>query len=451
MEKNVQYRYLYNDNTLTKSTMLSKKRVSLYKAVLGKQQALEKLSKASFISKRNFLIASKWEQITKTQIKQYKNFQIQMTQAALLIQKFIRGYLTRTHTDRMLLAIEESKSCIASQELENHIKKLYVRIKIITEPAAIKIQRAYKAYIFRKKIKGLGLDYVCLKQKKSQFSEFFIKKFLVQTSNRLRLFNIIFDSQKSQKILEIRKKLSILTIKKYWKAKHLNLKKIKEKIQKYKRKKSLLVSKEKYIQYLENFNGYKRKESKNSHKSSSSSNSETSIEGHYRKTEKLKQMVMKKINEKVSKSKVSYSVESLKNKMILPIMGERQMFLSKLHNKSKLFEVTLCSKMKSIRANKEIKVPIRKTTIFSPIKVNSKRYFGPTQANTPALIYQSVSYSAPYNPMSHKKTKSSNHMFTNKIPKIGKFTSRYNSCLGSVSQCDYTHKASTNSSIRNLS
>ena len=112
--------------------------------------------------------------------------------------------------------------------------------------------------------------------------------------------------------------------------------------------------------------------------------SEEDIDYEYKEIEKIKMLVKKKIEDKIRKGKISYSVKALKTKMILPVMGEKEMFF--LSHNRKIHEATDSNNSKRIIINRSINIPNRRTAIFSPIRVNVKGSIINREGLTPPLL-----------------------------------------------------------------
>ena len=385
-QKNLQIKYLFHDNTLNKNSFLAKKRKKALSQLPQKLEILEIQSKISKKAKQKFELKAKWEEFIRVQLKTHKSYHKTREKSAILIQKHVRGFLTRLKTDVSLLEIEEKLWKNSLQSLNNQVNKIRLGLEIILTPAVLLIQNAYKRYCKRKNIHSWLKSYNYFKQIKINESEILIRKWLKTASNKSKIMTLVFENYKAAKLLQIRRNLSIIKLKKVWTKRKLSFMSFKYNIQRFKRKASMLQSKEMYKQYLEalSLNKFEKKDLDSGSKSSD--NSRSSIDADYQETKKLKLMIQQKIQEKILKGKISYSVKSFKNKLILPIMAEKIPFYSK--RSTKLYENTDSSQLKTKFIDRMVKkIPVRETAIFSAVKVNRKNYVIKKQDFSPNLMF----------------------------------------------------------------
>ena len=386
-----QIRYLYQDNSLFKSSVLSEKRKNQLKLLPNRQKLLEEKSIIRRKSEERYKVQSQWEAIYKAQVTSHYNKFKRMNEAALTIQRYTRGFLSRLHTDAILLPLEENLNEKLLSSMCIQIQKVTLGIEIILLPAVLRIQQAYRRYLVRKKIL-LWISYLnFLSGLRIAYAEGLVSTWALTIKHRLFIYNIKFEKYRVRKLREIRRNLAILAIKGVWERYKFTFKTIKDRVLRYKRRQSLILSRDKYKLYLEAFNDTKRNEAREGRDSSLGcldDSSEISLDAQAKNTEKLKKLVQQKIKDRVSKGKISYSVVSLKSKMILPIMGEKIMFANKnCRSDSKVFDLTDSSHFKSNIITRVAARPRRKTAIFSPVKVSTKKSSLLREDSTPPLIF----------------------------------------------------------------
>lgn len=383
-----QIRYLYHDNSLFKSQALSRKVLKNMRLLPEKLKNLKEKSILRVKISERYQVQYKWESMIRSEINSHYSKLLHLDKSALVIQKHARGFLARIRMDPLLLNQEEDLNKKLLQSMDLQVEKISFGIEVLLLPPILLIQKSFRRYLTRKKI-ALWQGYLrFLELERETKAENALKKWICVQKNRNTVRDLKFAMYKKKRLVEIREKVAILYIKKVWRHYGLNFMAFKERISRFKRRQSLIISREKYKQYLSAFNGTKKVEKISD--SLSENSSEISLDAQVKETEKIKEMIQKKIRDKISKGKISYSVNSIKAKMILPIMGEKMLNVNKNRRaNSKVFDITDSSNSKSNIVTRCYVLPKRQTTIFSPTRVTMKKS-SLYQRELSPLVYHSI-------------------------------------------------------------
>ena len=189
---------------------------------------------------------------------------------------------------------------------------------------------------------------------------------------------------------EIKRRLAILKIKEFWKSRRISFKVIKEKIQRLKRRQAALLNKEAFTKYLNSLGGKVEKRprlntlseiDRESEKDSDSPKAETNPnefmdEEDFMEAQRIKEMIQKKIKDKINKGKVSYGIADIqKPAMMLPLMQEKALKESPTEESGKLMHITASVFAKGKAIFRGFKTPSRSTIIGSPPNIQHKRLY----------------------------------------------------------------------------
>lgn len=217
---------------------------------------------------------------------------------------------------------------------------------------------------------------------------------------RVKRAYLVFLEYRVKRLVEIKRNLAILTVKKIWRAKKLSFKILKEKFIRIKRRKAAMQNKEAYQKYLSSMGGPGKKDTKpgtassrdlqenpvNEEKGEGNENQEEE-DKEYKEAQRIKEMIEKKIKEKVSMSKMAYGIGGVTTKVVMPMMQEKALAES-LDNdalQSKLLHLTasVFAKGRNLDRNK-IPDICRNLQISTPRAVNHRKHS--QEINLPPLL-----------------------------------------------------------------
>lgn len=194
---------------------------------------------------------------------------------------------------------------------------------------------------------------------------------------------------------QIKENIAILTVKKIWRAKKLSFKIVKEKFIRIKRRKAAMQNKEAYQRYLATLGGAApaKKEvkkvqengSKDSKQMEDSKRDEGDLDNEknpeedeeYKEAQRIKDIIDRKIKEKICKGKLAYAIKDQKSSQImLPMMQERALNedLDTDPVKSKLFYITNSVFAKGRSLSRESRPKTRNFSISTPKELPSRHF-----------------------------------------------------------------------------
>ena len=147
-----------------------------------------------------------------------------------------------------------------------------------------------------------------------------------------------------------------------------------------------MINKEAYAKYLNTLGGKVDKKiapklSINSEEDKASDTEQTNInssnlldEEEFLEAQKMKEMIQKKIRDKINKSKVCHNIIEAKQAMVLPLMQEKAL-KENLDETSKLLNLTFSTFAKGRSLSREFKMPSRATIIGSPPLYEHKKLY----------------------------------------------------------------------------
>lgn len=373
--------YLYNDNSLNKGTLLRDKQDFAMRQLVIKQTLLDKQAtvRNNAISKRK--MQETWENIVHEKIAGYKANYDKENKAATVIQKYIRGYLLRIAVEQDFIDLIEAKCNKLINESTAQALEIMLNLGVILVPATIAIQKAFRRYLIKKKIYRLQMCYENYLYEKAEEAARMAKVSMRIIVNYRVLKELRFYEYREKRLIQIKERLAILKIKEFWKFKKLSFRIIREKILRLKRRQAALLNKEAYTKYLNSLGGklekkpvYKLSIGSEDDKRSGSESPPRQIEDNmpgntmdeeeFLEAQKIKELIQKRIQDKVEKGKRSYGINENKQVMVLPIMQEKALKESPSSD-SRLMDVTSSVFAKGRSITRE-KGKISRTTIISP-------------------------------------------------------------------------------------
>lgn len=224
----------------------------------------------------------------------------------------------------------------------------------------------------------------------------FLRKVLLNYSCKIKRDYLAFLEYRVIRLVQIKENLAILTVKNFWRLKKLSFKILKEKFIKIKRRKAAMQNKEAYQKYLASLGGSSPASKKDNKKTDSTGKVQISGDGknedgneaektsnpeddeEFREAQRIKDIIDRKIREKVAMSKLAYAIPDKKDeKMLLPMMQEKALNedLDDEGTKSKLFYLTLSNFAKGRSLSRESRPMTRNLHISTPKELNQRRHF----------------------------------------------------------------------------
>lgn len=183
--------------------------------------------------------------------------EFKMNLAATVIQKHVRGFLTRKHIEPLVIEFKLKKTQTKISKIIAREKYFLYNVGRMPMKSAITIQRAFRRYLFKCKLDRLSTTYHVYMINKEEANYVKLKYHLY----RLCLFRISKDKRfvvyKNRKLEEIKHKIALRKIKHILKFHHIKLNSIIEKIKKYKRILRAIVKKKtrKRLRLIEEYTG----------------------------------------------------------------------------------------------------------------------------------------------------------------------------------------------------
>lgn len=140
----------YEDKTLDKATKLKNKDLHLAREARNIKKLLEdKYNMIASLENGKELETIKQSRIKRIFIE-HQELEQRLELAAITIQRFIRGYITRVHLNKKFLEMEKQKLASYLNLLENQIKSYWSNMGEIAHTAAQSIQKKVRGMIVRK-------------------------------------------------------------------------------------------------------------------------------------------------------------------------------------------------------------------------------------------------------------------------------------------------------------
>ena len=214
-------------------------------------------------------------------------------------------------------------------------------------------------------------------------------------SCKLKRDYLIFLKYRTIRMEELKRNIAILTVKKFWKAKKLSIKILREKLIRIKRRKAAMQNKEAFQKYLSTLNGANNQAKKETVKKA---DSKESLDGNkeeektdenkdpdenpeedleYKEAQRIKNAIERKIKEKVKKSKLAYAIDTSAVKVVLPMMQEKALNegLDNDSIQTKLFYITASVFAKGRNLSREPPETSRNYQLDSPRSCSQRRHY----------------------------------------------------------------------------
>jgi hypothetical protein len=389
------------DTSYSKHLKTRQEQESKLKSLNDKFSQLETQSTSKKLASLALKTHEKWVKIKKDLMSDHEYQEHLLHSSAICIQRHVRGFLTRLQTSLQILSLRELRTDFLIQESLKTAKVCFFHLGDLVESAAKTIQRAVKRYLLRVKLYRLIRTYYVFLEAKSKKASDVIRRFLLKFACNEKIESILFEKNREARLVQIKENLAVLKVKKFWKAKKLNFRILKDKILRMKRRKTALLNKEKFAKMMTtSVKSDKSPIMRSLTRSLSveySDEDETELPENAEERQKAlnelerlkkeKEEALKVFKEKVSICKKAYGVKDLKETVILPFLQERE--LSEVVTNSlevRLFETTASSAQKRIFFERTQLPQIRNTQISSPAKVWTKGAIVQSSSLPPLLI-----------------------------------------------------------------
>ena len=225
----------YTNNSLNKTQYISR----LQKSHL---ESLEKETKKISTSKqyhndlRTRISKLKTDQSHyKQKLKEIDDNLENQNKAAVIIQKFTRGFLLRKKIDEEWYAMKKVKLVELVTEMDNSHDRFLFAVGKMPNIAAVVIQRAVRRHFFYKKIMRIKKVYLHMLELKEQETYRLIRT-VIRTLYCTKLVKTLkFEKYKIKRLAAIKNKLALLTIKIVFAREKLSWKIVRIRIRKFKR------------------------------------------------------------------------------------------------------------------------------------------------------------------------------------------------------------------------
>lgn len=381
-------KYLHQDTSLQKSLLIKEKinyertQLILKQKILSTQTAVRN----NAIAKRT--MQEKWDELKIDKLKYYSSLKQVEDKAAVTIQRHVRGFLLRIRVEDDFINMIEGKCTDLMTSSTAQALNIMLNLGVVLVPATIRIQKAYKRYLIRKKVHRLQHIYNVYLQLKAEAAADFLKSGIRCLINTKILEQLKFLKFRTIRLGQIKCNLAILKIKIYWKFRKFTFRIIRDKILRVKRRQAAMQNKEAFAKYLNSIGG--KLEKKMTHKLSIGSEEEkNSVERNdergegtqnedlvedeeFLEAQRIQELIKKQIQNKVDKGKLSHGIKCQKQVMVLPLMQEKALKETP-SNESKVLYVTASVFAKGRNLSREVRKPFRSTLIGSPPNCEHKR------------------------------------------------------------------------------
>ena len=386
-------RFLHQDTTLAKALLLKEKIQMERQTLVMKQKNLMNQTQVRNIAITQRTVQERWDQLKKEKANFFFSLKEKEDQAAITIQKHVRGFLVRIQVEDDFIDMIEKKAEKLIEFSTKQSLNIMLNLGVVLIPATIKIQKAFKRYQLRKKIYRLINLYSQYQKLKLEQAAIFLKVGVRLLLNSQIVKNLRFLRYRSSKLAEIKGNLAILVIKNYWRLRKFTYRMMRDKILRVKRRQAAMQNKEAFAKYLSSIGGKLERKISNKvsleteeEKKSDQEKGEERLEGmqeeqeeelmdddEFIEAQRIQELIRKRIQDKVDKGKVSHGIKHSKQVMILPLMQEKALKESPSADGSKLLNFTSSAFAKGRNLSREVKKPFRSTLISSPPSYEHKK------------------------------------------------------------------------------
>lgn len=383
-------KYLHQDTSLQKSLLLKEKIQYERTQLFLKQKILSQQMTVRNNAIANRTLQEKWDELKKEKLRFYSSMKDVEQRAAITIQRHVRGFLLRIKVEDDFIDMIEQKSNHYITSSTTQALNIMLNLGVVLVPATIRIQKAFKRYLVRKKVHRLQYIYNRYLQLKKEAASDFLKKGVRCLINTKILQQLRFLHYRMNRLIEIKRNLAILVIKNYWRFRKFTFRIIRDKILRVKRRQAAMQNKEAFAKYLNSIGG--KLEKKVTNKLSIGSEDElrsvekaddrleVNQEEHdeniedeeFLEAQRIQELIKKQIQVRVDKGKLSHGIKDQKQVMVLPLMQEKALKESP-SIESKVLCITASVFAKGRSLSREVKKPTRSTLIGSPPSCEHKK------------------------------------------------------------------------------
>lgn len=225
----------YSNNSLNKTQYISTKQKSRMES-LKKETEKIKISKEYHKNLRGRLAQLKTDQsLYKEKVKETDELLETQNKAAVVIQKFARGYLLRKKIDDEWHAMKKEKLIEMVTEMDNSHNRFIYNVGKMPLIAAVVIQRAVRRHFFYKKILRIKKVYLYMLDLKEQETYKLIRSVLKNLYCMKRVNTLKFEKFRNKRLAAIKNKLALLNIKSVFAREKMSWKIVRIRIRKFKR------------------------------------------------------------------------------------------------------------------------------------------------------------------------------------------------------------------------
>jgi hypothetical protein len=228
--KNLQ---LFQDNSLFKASRIRSLIGSKSPEYRKKENILKELIKRREKVKAEREAEHKLKSLIAENLKEYNTWQMNLNTKAIIIQKHIRGYLTRKRVQKLFDNHQKKNVEQTVHKMHQMIYSMWIDPKYFKGPVRV-IESHYIRFKLRWKLLGIIDLYIkyCYDKKAERFRVF---DYLVHISARFKLWQVKQPLIIKRRLEAIRKNLSLLKVKFFWTKNKLSPVKIIAKARKFKK------------------------------------------------------------------------------------------------------------------------------------------------------------------------------------------------------------------------
>lgn len=198
----------YQDNSLEKAARKTQMGTSYQEKETFYNQEIEKIVKNRYVLLNINTEKEKFEKIKRKVMKEKRLLENRLKNAAISIQKHIRGYLCRLHHDYEMEELKKVKLIISVKSMKRHVGECCIYLADNIVPATIVIQKYMRRYLAIKVLKNLKKEYAAALK---------ITRFMRVVKNRAKFRKCVERLIIQKKLKEIKKRLRWLRVKIWWK------------------------------------------------------------------------------------------------------------------------------------------------------------------------------------------------------------------------------------------
>jgi IQ calmodulin-binding motif len=199
----------YQENSLTKAARQIKTQEAKLQKIDFFNQEIQKIEDHKHVLLTLNVEKEKFDKIRKKVLKEKKLIENRVKTAAITIQKYIRGHLSRIHHDEEMAQLKKAKLGISVKVMKKYVGKCCIYLGDNIEHYAVIIQKYIRRYLARKMLKKLRIE---------DFAARKLIRFFRVVKNRSRFKKNLEKLILNKKLKEIKKKLKWIKFKLWWKV-----------------------------------------------------------------------------------------------------------------------------------------------------------------------------------------------------------------------------------------